>query len=514
MFLILLIIATLGLVSITVGLLTAASYGIALILLVEFIRNVRQEISRESLARLVYLVAVDHFLSAAIAVTLSLVMIFAPQMRDYFPLINGPKVENETLVVSIALCLVCLAILWSAVGALLLVVQQSLKARGSLQSELDIEPWLTVMLVVGLALQLLTLGFSLLICAPFLLQVRLLARINRQSNLLWTLTLAVRRGLPLGQEIRNLSAGLWGRQRLRLELLSENLDSGQSLSNSLERQPGLVPLSIITQLRTGEETGTLKEVLAQCGARQVQYYSKEEDVTAIQNAFMILLLPVTFLPLIIGFLGYYIVPKHKKIFEDFGVTPTDFSKFVFALLDPGLGFPALMAMFAIGCVAFTVMILTRDRERDWPVLCWLFPRSNSPLILRSLALLIRENRPLTTGLRALEDSHPRPSVRTLLKRVLTRIDQGADAWESMTKQRLINSHELLLLRAAERVRNLPWALEQIAATIERRSWIRLRVVLELVFPVVAIGIGLIVLGFAIVFVMPSFLTLQHLAGIR
>ncbi|MDB5386506.1 MAG: epsF 3 [Planctomycetaceae bacterium] len=514
MHLILAIISGLGLLSVVVCLLIAAGYGVGLILLVGQIRNVRQEISRERLGRFLLVIGVDHFVSAIFGLILCSLLIAVPAVRGYFPLINGPKVTDEAIVISVALIMAFFSMLWTSVGVLLVLIRKSLISRGAIQRELDWEPWLTVVLVAGVLLQIPTLFFFLLVCAPLLLQVRRLMAINRQGNLIWTLSLAVRRQLPLGKEVRNLSEGLWGRQRLRLELLSENLDAGQSLSNSLERQPGLVPLSVVTQLRLGEDTGTLSEIAPQCGAAQVRSFAKEETVAATQNAFMILLLPITFLPLVMGFVGYWIVPKHKKIFEDFGVSTPELTRTAFALLDGNSGFPAVIGLMSIACVISTIAVILRDRERDWPFLTWLVPRTNAPLILRSLALLVRENRPLATGLRALESSHARLRVRAQLKRVLAQLDQGSDAWEALASQRLVSRHDLLLLRAAERIRNLPWALEQIAETIERRSWNRLRVLLEVAFPVITIAIGLVVLGFIVAFTLPLVLTLENMAAVH
>jgi type IV pilus assembly protein PilC len=511
MFLILLLISALGLWSIITTMLLAACYGVGLILLVGKIRNARLEVSRGQLGGILLALCVDQFLSAAIALTLATMIVGFPLTHELFPLVHGPKVQHEAWIISTAAILGFFGTIWLATGVLLMFVWESLTERGSVQGELDWEPWLTVMIVGGCLLQIPTLFSFLLICTPFLLQIRRLTRINRQGNLIWTLSLAVHRGLPFGPEIKNLSEGLWGRERMRLLLLSENLDSGQSLSNSLERQPGLVPLWLVTQLRLGEETGTVNEVLTSCAIRQVQHYAREEDVVATQNAFMILLLPIMFLPLIVGFIGYYIVPKQKKILEDFGMEIPEITKFVFKLLGHDLGFSTFLGFVAMACAMTTVIIFVRERERDWPFLRWLSPRSNTPLILRALALLIAESRPLSTGLCALAGSHPRSSVRTQLKRVLSKIDHGANAWEALAAERLIGAHDLLLLRAAERVHNLPWALEQISEMIERRTWNRLRVVMEIAFPIVAVCIGLIVLLFTTAFTMPMISIIKALA---
>jgi type II secretory pathway component PulF len=512
MFLIVLIVSVSGLLSIMTSLVLAAGYGVGMILVAGLIRNARQEISRDGLGRLLFGIAVDQFVSAVLTFVLAMLLTMVPHIRGFFPLIfYGTDSEQQVLVISNALALVCFSLVMTAVGILLLLVRETLTVQGPVQKELDWEPWLRVLVVGGCVLQLPTAFFFFLVSAPFLWQVHRLAKMNRQANLIWTLALAVRRGLPLGREVLTLSKSLWGRQRLRLEYLSENLDAGQSLSNSLERQPGLVPLSVVVQIRLGEDTGTLTDVLAACGAGQLQQYSTNAEVVATQNALMILMIPIMLIPFFFGFIGYYIIPKHKKIFEDSGIQPTELLKFLFSVMDPGLSIATLIGFMSLVFVTAMYFALIRDRERDWPIVSRLAPRSNAPLILRALALLVRESRSLTTGLRALAGSHARQTVRIQLNRVLTQINHGDDAWEALARQRLISRHDLLLLRAAERLRNLPWALEQIADTTERRMRKRLQIALELVVPIAVVIIGLFVLVFTVSLMMPYVMTADQMS---
>lgn len=507
MFLLFLALIGSGLISILVFLLMAAVYGLGLIFLVGAIRNVRQEISRNNLRRLLLIISIDHGLTAALAITLAFLIVFVPAARYFLPLMIETGMDGEGLIVMTSLICVFFSMLWVAVGGLLFSVQDSLKTRTSLRRELDWEPWLTVLIVIGCVLQLGTGFFFLLVAAPLIWQVNRLARFNRQGNLIWTLSLAVSRGLPLGKEVLALAQCYWGRQRLRLELLSENLDAGQSIANSLERQPGLVPFSVAMQIRMGEETGTVSHVLTNCGTAQSGKYLKEEEIVSTQQAFMILLIPLALLPLIMAFLAVNLVPKYKSIFSQFGIDPGELPKAVFQMADVYAGLPILAIIVSFVLVG----LLFRDWERDWPFLSWWAPRANAPPILRSLALLIRENRPVSPGLEALETSHVRLTVRKQLTRILTQIDKGINLWDALAAQRLIGSHDLMLLHAAERVRNLPWALEQLAETIERRYWQRFRVILEILFPLATILIGLVVLVIAVAFTLPLAKTIYHLS---
>lgn len=511
MFVLLLMVFAAGLLSVLTCLIMAAGYGLVLIALAGMIRNVRQEISRSQLSRILMAIVIDHALTAVAAFFLMLMMAFLPATEQFLPLVAEPDSKDTALIISIGLILAVFCLLWTSVAVLLYQMRETLIRRGSLQHELEWEPWLTTLIVIGMVFQIPTFFIVFLFASPLMSQLQRVARLNRQANLIWTLALATTRGLPLGSEVLGLARGMWGRNRLRMELFSENLDAGQSIANSLERQPGLVPPSMVMQIRLGEETGTLGEVLNSCATEQVRRNSNEEDLVSSQNAFMVLLIPLTFLPLIAGFMGYYLVPKFKKIFEDFGVPLGQLTTTVFKLADERSGLPFLFGSAAFGLVSTLVAIWYRDTEKEWAFFNGWSPRTQAPPLLRSLAILVCEHRPLPSGLEALETSHPRPSIRKRITRVLSQVEQGADIWEALLKQRLINSTDLMLVKAAERVRNLPWALEQIAETIERRSWQRFRTGMEILFPVLTICLGGIVLLLIVAFFLPLLQTINQLS---
>ena len=76
---------------------------------------------------------------------------------------------------------------------------------------------------------------------------------------------------------------------------------------------------------------------------------------------------------------------------------------------------------------------------------------------------------------------------------------------------LINQGEAVLLEAAQRLGNLPWALRETADNIRRRRNHRNDVLLELARPVALVCFGLIVGSFALAFFMPLVKLLNDLS---
>jgi type II secretory pathway component PulF len=82
------------------------------------------------------------------------------------------------------------------------------------------------------------------------------------------------------------------------------------------------------------------------------------------------------------------------------------------------------------------------------------------------------------------------------------VEQGQSCWKQLELQRFVNAREVALLESAEAVGNLPWTLNAIADSIERRWSFRSHALLEVFGPVVSVVLGCGVLFLFIAFFLP------------
>jgi type II secretory pathway component PulF len=80
--------------------------------------------------------------------------------------------------------------------------------------------------------------------------------------------------------------------------------------------------------------------------------------------------------------------------------------------------------------------------------------------------------------------------------------QGEDWCESLRRVRLIANADAAVLKAAQRVGNLAWALDEMADSSLRRWAYRLRAVLNVVFPLLLLAIGIFVMLIVIGLFLP------------
>ena len=72
----------------------------------------------------------------------------------------------------------------------------------------------------------------------------------------------------------------------------------------------------------------------------------------------------------------------------------------------------------------------------------------------------------------------------------------------MQDAQFLSSTDVDLLRAAQRNHNLAWALDELAATRERRLAYRLQVVMQVVHPCLVIAVGVAVGFVVLAYFMP------------
>lgn len=376
--------------------------------------------------------------------------------------------------------------------------------------------WLILLvpvIIISVGLAVVIIGFSLwgmLLVAVIGISVTLIVAGKRkadQAAVLWALAIATERDLPLPAELDAVAAGLSSGHRRRTKRLAELLRDGCPLPVALQQMPRVIPRFALLAAQVGDENGTLPAALRDAAVRQTR--SAESSGGGVSSPTMViayLLLMPLFCALTLSFLMYFIVPKYKKIFAAFDTELPEVTKSLlnvsdFFVLQPLLLFPlVLLPAGIVFCAAFA-------HQRGWgefdpPLFGRLLRRLDVPNLLRNLAETLSADRPLREALAVMSLNHPRRALRKALTDALQALQKGDDCWYALKDAGLLTPNETAVLRSAQRVGNLPWALHALADGIERRFCYRWRAVLEFAQPVVVVTIGLISAALCFAFFMP------------
>ncbi len=348
-----------------------------------------------------------------------------------------------------------------------------------------------------------------LACLGMLFLVELMLWWNRQGHQqmvrLWQIYLAVHSGRPLAGEVQLLSDFAWGRERQKLLDVCDDLEAGGAVEDAFLRPMVLSNLEgaqVALGLKAGRLPEVLREMLQQRTARSSELQGLQDRISSTLYLWLLLMVLID----IVGFIMYWIIPKFKKIFDDYGTELPSATKVLIGAADGVvsywyLGFPVLLCVLT-GHTVVSLLPFARSfpRIRVWFARVW--PRICIPDILRSLALAAEARLPLETALVPFVRRQFQIPLHSRLIRVQEAVREGGDCWIELADERLLTAAEAALLRSAQTAGNLPWALRTLGQRVEQRWYFRLLFCLEFVQPALLIAVACVVGLIMIAFFLP------------
>ncbi len=373
-----------------------------------------------------------------------------------------------------------------------------------------------VMLVVGILIMLLFMSHVFALFMWIATIVVIVSAVSRyfaaeQQGLLWALTVAAERGIPLESAARSFAEERNDRVGRRATLLADYLEAGVPLSLALTRSKTFMPAPVMLAADLGQESGNLGMAL-----RQAAGEVDESEVTlrwTLERLFYL-----AFLLLVgcsaITFLMLYIMPMFSKMFEEFGMELPQVTIFLIRISEIAeYGWPLLVPLLLvwIAFVVFGMGWYMGISRHNLPIVNRLWRSADCALVLRWLANAVRKDLSMAETIRALATRFPQRDVRARLEHASSRIDRGADWCDSLRSAGLIRRSESALFKTAARVGNLDWALEEMASGGMRRAAYRFRAWMNILFPVALLLLGVAVLIITAGVLMPLVALIDGLA---
>jgi general secretion pathway protein F len=315
-------------------------------------------------------------------------------------------------------------------------------------------------------------------------------RVVYQRTLLRLLAMGVEKQMPLPDLIAAFSNESSGRKSRRTQRLAQQLASGMSLQEALERTRGLVPRYTQTATEVGLAVGDLGRALTE-SAMTLSMRRPLWHVAAGRIYYLGWLF-VT-LPAILAFLLYKIVPSIDTIMADYdapGMFDPATEDLIVGTMLTVASVSSFAALFLVGY--FTLHYLGFLRL-GLPGLNWFLRPFESGVVLRFLALAAERSVPLKKVLLPMAKTYPLASMRWRLRDVTRDIDNGENWSESLRKRGVISRNAAAVLAASERVGNISWALRILAESGEQRlarrleAWSRAAFIAIILLVAAAVG---------------------------
>jgi type II secretory pathway component PulF len=327
-------------------------------------------------------------------------------------------------------------------------------------------------------------------------------RATQQDSLLSVLAIAAERGMPLAPAVLAFADQYRGFAHTRIMDLAARINWGTTLPEALEQSRKLVSRDAILLAWVGEAACRLPRALRMAATSRS---SQLPIWTAISARLSYILGLLIVMQTISSFILYFIVPKFEAIFKDFGVSLPQVTILVIdaSHLFVKYGFiTVFIPLIEIALLAFLPLSFLSWSNFTVPLFDRFLGRRHTALMLRSLALTVEGGKPIVLGLSMLTQHYPTAWVRRRLRAVEKDVGQGADWIESLIHHRLIRPADADVLTSAAQVGNLDWALLELAETAERRLATRFQLVVQTLFPLVVVMLGMAVFIMSMAYFVP------------
>ena len=347
---------------------------------------------------------------------------------------------------------------------------------------------------IGLLLWLASIVVALMVVGRY--------REMERRSLLWLLAIATEKGIPLASAVRAFADERSDGLGVRARLLAEALERGMPLDKALEASYNRLPNDALVAMHTGCETGTLAAMLKNA-VRHAATLDAAAHAAVARVVYLISF--VFFATVLMTFIGIQIIPAFIKIYADF---KTDLPPVTILLINffhifvryspitfAGMLFLLFIFLYAVGRYIGIV-------KWDPPLVRKVSLPLDESLLLRALAESVQQQRPLAGAIDVLARIYPKSYVRLRLYNAAKRIDQGAHWCDSLQASGLLPSAEAGVLKSAERVGNLVWAMNEMADRLTRKFTTRMTGLMSVGFPIVLLGFASVVLLVAVGMIFP------------
>jgi len=326
----------------------------------------------------------------------------------------------------------------------------------------------------------------------------------------FTLQLAnlLRAGMPLTLALRSMeSLTSKGIPSSVATQLKQDVIEGRSLSESMAKQPVVFPELVVNIVRAGEQSGALEEVLR----RQAAHFERFAEVQAKFKSAMIY--PLVVCGVGVGLVVFFMtvmLPKFMTLFESMTVELPASTRMLISISHfTSRYWWAFPLVAVLGYTLFKRYQATPAGRRTLdrmkmkaPVIGQVVRLNLFGQFARTLATLLQNGVPVLNALKITGQIVPNTVVKEAITATREAVTDGKTLAQPLAKSGIFPQLMIDLIKIGEETGNVPDALNNVAETYEGELNLALRVMTNLIEPVMIIGIALVV-GFLLLSVMSA-----------
>ena len=285
--------------------------------------------------------------------------------------------------------------------------------------------------------------------------------------------------------------------------LKQDVMEGRSLSDAMTKQPRIFSDLYVNMVRAGESSGALVDVLR----RMADHF---ERFAQVQSKFTSALVYPAFVATvgvaIIFFFMTYMLPKFLSIFEGMKVQLPFMTQLLVKISDVfakywWLMLATLLAVI-IGFKRFQASAEGRRKIDQWKMRAPLFGKVVKLNLFgqfaRTLSTLLENGVPVLTALKITEQIMPNIVLKEAISKTREEVTDGKTIAQPLGRSKVFPQLMVDLVKIGEDTGDVPGALKNVADTYENELSIALRVMTNMIEPVLiivmAVGVGFLLMS--------------------
>jgi type IV pilus assembly protein PilC len=287
--------------------------------------------------------------------------------------------------------------------------------------------------------------------------------------------------------------------------LKQEVSEGKGLSDAMAKQPRIFSDLYINMVRAGEQSGSLVEVLRRMAAHFQQFAEVQAKFTsALIYPAMVICVGMG----IVAFFMFFMMPRFMEIFNGFGVElplPTrmlmGFSTFLINF------WWVLLLVIIVAAILFMRFKTSKAGARkldEWkmkaPIVGKVVKLNLFGQFSRTLGTLLQNGVPVLTALKITEQVLPNHLIKEAIAKTREAVTDGKTLAQPLGASKIFPQLMVDLVRIGEETGDVPGALNNLADTYENELQIGLRVMTQLIEPLLIIVMAIIV-GFLLISIL-------------
>ena len=297
----------------------------------------------------------------------------------------------------------------------------------------------------------------------------------------------------------------------------DDVESGSTLREAFGKHPKAFDRLYVNRVKAGEAGGALEVILQRLADFKEKAQSLKRKVTgAMIYPIVVILVAVS----ILSFIMIFIIPKFKKIFDDFGIDLPGPTVALIEVSDWFVNYWYLLPLFPVTWWLLMKLIrLNRtgayilDRLKLWtPVMGQIIEKTVVARTMRTLGTLVSSGVPILEALTIVRETAMNAVFERCYTRVYDSIREGDTIAQPLKESRLVDDMVVNMIDVGEETGDLDTMLNKIADVYDEEVNVLVEGLISLLEPIMIVVLGLIVGSIVIALFLPMIKLMESLTS--